>query len=152
MSHPQSSTAFAPDSSTATVQSGASLIAFRSHQRADWFVKADACLTGLLSLSPNWNSYEAKPADHLSIEAAQALVGSLSEIVSVREPEVGLTPDGTATLSWELDVSREVEVEVDATGAMSINHFDDTTDLHQSFRTRDFGQLVELLTRWGQEG
>ncbi|APZ95346.1 hypothetical protein [Fuerstiella marisgermanici] len=153
MSHSQSSAAFAPQPNSSTLQSGeVFLIAFRSHQPADWLSNAERSLSEFLKLPLDWNSYGGKPADQHSIDAARALVKLLAEVVSVRQPDVGLTPDGLATLSWELEAKREVEVEVEPTGTMSINHFNDASDLHQSFRTRDFGQLAELLTRWSQEG
>lgn len=153
MSHSQSSTAFAAESGAPTLESGeAFLVAFRSHQPAEWLSSTDRRLTELLELPPNWNSYDGNVADQQSVADARSLVMFLAEIVSIDQPDVGLTPDGLATLSWELDGSREVEVEIGATGAVSINHFDDTVDLHQTIRTRDSGQLVELLTRWSQEG
>ena len=152
MTHLQSSTAFAPESILTTQQSGeAFLIALRSHQTASWLSKADDCLAELAKLPSNWNSYGAKSAAPQSVAVAQSLVKLLAQVVGVEEPDVGLTPDGFVTVSWVLDTSREIEVEVAPTGTMAIIHFDDECNFHQSLRTKDVGQLAELLTRWGRE-
>lgn len=112
----------------------------------------DVCrsLESLRELGENWDSYGASAADLASIEMAKDFAKVIGRYVSVRRPNVTLSPAGNAAFSWEMsDGKRNLDVEVLRTGRLRYSFIDDDDEsADRESATLEPSEIASILTQW----
>lgn len=90
---------------------------------AEWLQRKIEDVESLVERQANWDSYGAYPADPLSVWRATSRLPQIAQITTI-EPDVGLTPSGTVTLSWRWDQSRTIEIEFLPDGRLGFAYVD----------------------------
>ena len=112
-----------------------------------WLPTVQQKLQQFVTLPENWDSYGAKPANMDSLQSALQLWFNLSQFVGVELPDVGLSPAGNASMSWEWDDGeRNLDVEVLSNGLIRYVFLDGDSDLEGDTLSPE--KIAGLLTRW----
>lgn len=115
---------------------------------APWLNDVLNAIDRLLTLRANWDSYGANAVNDESITWARELARFLSGLVSVDRPSVTATPDGDVAFCWDTG-DWSLDASVDRTGLISYAFLDERDpSKEREGRTRNVGDLVELVTRW----
>jgi hypothetical protein len=113
-----------------------------------WLDRACQQLEQLRPLLPNWDSYGALAVDAGAIAETATCLAYLARVVGVPAPGVGAAPDGEVALTWD-EATWSLDASVDASGLIRYVYLDERDHRNdRETRTRDIGQLVQLLAQW----
>ena len=115
----------------------------------DWLPRVERQLRAIAALAPGWDSHGAPSPDGRVVDAAERLIGCVSEAGALPEPYVNPTPGGGVQFEWESG-PRYFEVEVLAERAAQYFYRDDALRIEEQgevFEGESLGDVVAYVSR-----